>query len=139
MQGWHFQLSLFSNVVANEIFAHAAALDAWFSAWAVADDSSREALLAGIAMPEIQFRDRYSVLDGLTDLAAHTGAAQRFMPGIRLQRKGEVRHCQGTVLADWIAVDGEGKERMSGTNVFVFNAEGKIVSVTGFANPPAVS
>jgi hypothetical protein len=39
------------------------------------------------------------------------------------------------VLADWIAVDSEAKERMSGTNVFVFSADGKIDTVTGFANP----
>ena len=138
VQGWRFQLSLFSNVVANEAYADAAnAVDAWFSAWAIADDKSREEWLAKIVTPGIQFRDRFSVLDGLADLAAHTGAAQRFMPGILLKRKGDVRHCQGTVLADWIAVDGNAKERMSGTNVFAFNAEGKIASVTGFANPPA--
>jgi len=39
------------------------------------------------------------------------------------------------VLADWIAVDGDAKEPMSGTNVFAFNADGKIASVTGFTNP----
>lgn len=136
VQGWRFQLSLFSNVVANEVYADAAsAVDAWFSAWAIADDKSREELLAKIVTPEIQFRDRFSVLDGFADLAAHTGAAQRFMPGILLKRKGDVRHCQGTVLADWIAVDSDAKERTSGTNVFAFDADGKIASVTGFTNP----
>src|SRR5439155_26438787 len=38
VQGWRFQLSLFSNAVANEVFADAAtAVDAWFGAWIVAD------------------------------------------------------------------------------------------------------
>jgi len=137
VQGWRFQLSLFSNVVANEAFADAAAaVDAWFSAWAIPDDAAREALLARTVSPGIQFRDRFSVLDGLADLVAHTGAAQRFMPGITLQRQGNIRHCQGSVLADWIAVDKDAKQRMSGTNVFVFNADGKITAVTGFSNPP---
>jgi hypothetical protein len=58
------------------------------------------------------------------------------MPGIGLQRKGDVRHCQGTVLADWIAVGADGKERMTGTSVFMFNPDGQIDSVTGFTNPP---
>ncbi len=139
VQGWRFQLSLFSNVVANEVYADAAnAADAWFNAWAIADDKSREDLLAKIVTPKIQFHDRFSLLDGLADLTAHTGAAQRFMPGIRLQRRGDVRHCQGMVLADWIAVDADAKERMSGTNVFMFRPDGKIVSVTGFSNPPNV-
>lgn len=134
IQGWRFQLALFSNAVANEVFAYAAkAIDAWFDAWTIPDDQAREKSLAAIVEPGITFRDRYSLLDGLSDLAAHTGAAQRFMPGIRMVRRGEVRHCQGTVLADWIALDGEKKERMSGVNVFVFGPDGKIDSVTGFA------
>jgi uncharacterized protein YndB with AHSA1/START domain len=136
VQGWRFQLSLFSNVVANEAYADAASsIDSWFLAWAIADDKVRGESLAKIAAPEVQFRDRFSVLDGLADVTAHSGAAQRFMPGIRMERKGPVRHCQGTVLADWIAVDGDAKERMSGTNVFGFRADGTISSVTGFTNP----
>jgi uncharacterized protein YndB with AHSA1/START domain len=136
VQGWRFQLSVFGNAVANEVFADAAnSVDAWFSAWAIADDKSREESLARIVTPGIQFRDRYSLLDGLAEVTAHSGATQRFMPGIRMQRKGDVRHCQGTVLTDWIALDSEAKERMSGTNVFVFNPDGKIDSVTGLSNP----
>jgi uncharacterized protein YndB with AHSA1/START domain len=136
VQGWRFQLSLFSNVVANEVYADAAtAVDAWFGAWTIADEKSRKETLAKIVSPEIRFRDRFSLLDGFDDLTAHMGAAQRFMPGIVLRRKGDVRHCQGTVLADWIAADSDGKERMSGTNVFVFGPDGRIDSVTGFSNP----
>jgi len=137
VQGWRFQLSVFSNVVSNEVYAGAASVvDEWFTAWATADDVLRGRLLAKIAAPEIEFRDRFSLLNGLADVVAHTGAVQRFMPGITLLRKGEIRHCQGTVLADWTALDNDAKEKMSGTNVFVFNAEGKIQSVTGLANPP---
>ena len=136
IQGWRFQLSLFGNVIANEVYADAAtAVDAWFSAWTIADDQSREGTLARIVTPGIRFRDRFSLLDGIADLTAHIGAAQRFMPGIGLQRKGDIRHCQGTVLADWIAAGSDGKERMTGTSVFVFEPEGRIESVTGFTNP----
>ena len=134
LQGWRFQLSLFSNVVANELYAGAAeAVDAWFGAWTVADDGSREEAFTRIATPEIRFRDRYSLLEGLPDLTAHTGAYLRFLPGVAWQRSGAVRHCQGTVLADWIAADTEGKPRMNGTSVFVFTPEGRIDSVTSFA------
>jgi len=136
VQGWRFQLSLFGNLVANEVFGNEAVIvDAWFEAWAIPDDKAREDLLANIVTPTIQFRDLFSLLDGLGDLTAHAGATQRFMPGIRLQRKGEVRHCQGTVLADWIAVDKDAKELMAGTNVFAFGSDAKIDSVTGFTNP----
>jgi hypothetical protein len=74
------------------------------------------------------------LLAGLPDLSAHIGAAQRFMPNITVQRNGKTRHCQGTVLCDWVAVDADGKELMTGTNVFALNADGMITSVTGFTN-----
>jgi uncharacterized protein YndB with AHSA1/START domain len=137
VQGWRFQLSLFSNVVANEVYANAQdTVDAWFGAWVVVDAEAREEVLAKIVTPRICFRDRFSLLDGIADLTAHIGASQRFMPGIGLQRKGSVRHCQGTVLANWIAVGVDGRERMTGTSVFAFRADGRIDSVTGFTDPP---
>jgi hypothetical protein len=54
------------------------------------------------------------------------------MPGFRLRRAGDVRHCQGTLLADWVAVAPDGQERARGTNVFALDADGRIESVTGF-------
>lgn len=133
VQGWRFQLSLFSNVVANEAHAGAgAAVDAWFGAWVEADEKARALTLARIATPEIRFRDRFSLLDGMTDLMAHVSAALRFMPGMRLERQGEVRHCQGTVLADWAAVGNDGQPRASGTSVFTLAGDGRIEAVTSF-------
>jgi uncharacterized protein YndB with AHSA1/START domain len=135
VQGWRFQLSLFANLVANAVFADAGArVDAWFEAWTIPDEKLREDAFARIATPEIQFHDRYSLLNGYVDLTAHSGATLRFMPGLVTKRSGEVRHCQGVVLADWKTVNRDGNEQMSGTNVFVFGADGRITSVTGLAN-----
>lgn len=132
VQGWRFQLSLFSNVVANEVFAGVSTIvDEWLDVWANPDDQARQEVLAKIAAPGIRFHDRFSLTDGMLDLTAHIGAAQRFMPGVRMRRVGEVRHCQGTVLADWTAAGSDGSERMAGTNVFVFRPDLKIASVTG--------
>jgi len=136
VQGWRFQLALFSNAVANDLFADATkSVDVWLATWGIKDDKEREASLAAIAAPEITFRDRHSSTRGVADLSAHASAVQRYKPGITMQRKGDVRHCQGMVLADWIAVDQDGKAGTSGTSVFVFGPDKKIESVTGFANP----
>jgi uncharacterized protein YndB with AHSA1/START domain len=135
VQGWRFHLSVLGNAVADEAYSGAAnAVDAWFAAWATADAGLREQALAAIAAPQIRYRDRFSLLDGMADLTEHIAAAQHFMPGIRLERKGDIRHCQGTVLADWIATDGDGTERMAGTNVFIFAPDCRIASVTGLGN-----
>jgi uncharacterized protein YndB with AHSA1/START domain len=134
VQGWRFQLSLFGNVVADEAYARAAEqVDAWFDTWSNPDADVRAATLARIAVSQVRFRDRFSAIEGSAELLAHLAAAQHFMPGLRMSRESEVRHCQGMVLADWAARAADGAERGRGTNVFVF-AHGKIESVTGFWN-----
>lgn len=134
VQGWRYQLSVFGNVVANELHAGAAsAVDAWFGAWVEPDEATRERTLAGVVTPAVTFRDRFSLIDGLAELVPHIGAAQRFTAGIRLEREGDVRQCQGTALADWVAVGPDGQARMRGTSVFVFDEDGRIESVTGIA------
>lgn len=138
LQGWRFQLSLFANVVADEVNAQAvAATDTWFEAWAEPDATKRERLVASIVSPDVRFQDRFSNLDGLGDLLPHIAAAQRFMPGMRMRRAGSLRHCQGVTLVDWVASGGDGKEMGRGTNVFVFGPTARIESVTGFWSLPA--
>jgi uncharacterized protein YndB with AHSA1/START domain len=137
VQGWRYQLSLFSNVVVDELTGAAAdAVDAWFAAWATADERERTLALEKIAAPQVSFRDRYSTIDGIAELHAHIGGALRFMPGVCLQRSGGVRRCQGTVLADWRATGPgrDGPTTATGTNVFVFDADARIASVIGIWN-----
>ncbi len=132
VQGWRFQLSLFANRVADRVAAGAAdAVDGWFGAWAEPDPAARTAAFARVAAPGVSFRDRFSRLDGMADLLRHVEAAQRFMPGMRLARRGEVRHCQGTLVADWTASGPDGAERGRGTNVFQLDADGRFEAVVG--------
>jgi uncharacterized protein YndB with AHSA1/START domain len=133
VQGWRYQLAVFANVVADEVNARAAeVVDTWFDVWMEPDAARRAETLGRIASPSLRFRDRHGLVDGVEDLLPHVAAAQRFMPGVRLERCGEVRHCQGTVLADWVVRLADGSERGRGTNVFVLGGDGRIESVTGF-------
>jgi uncharacterized protein YndB with AHSA1/START domain len=133
IQGWRYQLSLFANVVAGERHADAAAaIDAWHAAWADPDGESRGRQFAAIAAPGVRFRDRFSSVEGLDDLLPHVAATHRFMPGMALRREGDVRHCQGMAIADWVATAADGTERGRGTNVYLFDADGRVESVTGF-------
>ncbi len=134
VQGWRFQLSLLANAVADEVHANAAGIaDGWYAAWNISDAAERNRALAQAAADGVDFRDRYSLVEGLEDLSAHIGAAQRFMPGITLRRNGPVSHCQGTALVPWTAVSADGVERMSGTSVFRLGADGRIVAATSIA------
>jgi len=133
VQGWRYQLSLFANIVADQFHRDAASLvDAWFAAWGETDAAARTQALSGMAAPGVRLRDRFSCVDGIDELTHHIGAAQRFMPGIRMQRNGDPRHCQGTVLVGWTAVSADGQPRGAGTNVFTLGPDGLIESVTGF-------
>ena len=138
LQGWRYQLSLFANVVTNEVHGDAAdVIDRWFAAWSEPDDSVREAAVGRIASSDVRMRDRFSAIAGLDDLLAQLAAVRRFMPGIQLRRQGDVRQCQGLALADWVMVTSAGEQRGGGTNVFELAADGRIVSVTGFWAAPS--
>jgi uncharacterized protein YndB with AHSA1/START domain len=135
--GWRFQLSLFANLVADHVNANAGDLvDAWYEAWTMADDSARAQALSRIVAPNASFRDRYACIQGLPELSDHIAASLRFMPGFHLERNGAIRHCQHTVLSNWIARGPDGQPRMSGSSVFLLGADGRIESVTGLMNPP---
>lgn len=132
VQGWRYQLSVFANVVLDALHADAAStVDAWFAAWAETDAAARRRALEAVATPTVAFRDRYSLVDGLADLDAHIAGAQRFMPGVRVARSGAIRHCQGTIVAPWLATNAEGATLNQGMNVFTLGADGKIAAAVG--------
>jgi uncharacterized protein YndB with AHSA1/START domain len=138
VQGWRYQMAVFGNVVMDELNAQAAErVDAWFSAWSQPDAALRNAVVERITSPDITFRDRFSLVAGLADLLPHLEAVHRFMPGIGLRREGAVRHCQGTVLADWVARGAAGEEKGRGTNVFELGPDGLIETVVGIWNVAA--
>ena len=132
VQGWRYQLAIFSNIVSEEVNAKAPEMiDAWFEVWSNGDAAERARLLEQIATPTVEFRDRYGATTGSDDLLAHVTAAQHFMPGIRLERQGDVRQCQGSAFCNWTASK-DGKAAGTGTTFFAFDAEGRIQSVNGF-------
>jgi uncharacterized protein YndB with AHSA1/START domain len=135
VQGWRYQLSLFANTVANEVHDGAAAVaDRWFSVWSNPDSEARDSELQSLVTPDVAMRDRFSLIVGVSDLREHLAAVHRFMPGMTLTREGNVRHCQGVVLADWVATSQDGQVRGKGTNVFTLSALNQVASVTGLWN-----
>jgi uncharacterized protein YndB with AHSA1/START domain len=131
--GWRFQLALFANVVAREQHAGVAAVvDRWFAAWAESDAATRASLLAASAVDDVTLHDPYSCLHGRAELDAHIVATQQFAPGTRMQRVGDVRHCQGTALVEWTAANPAGQPLGKGTNVVRLAPDGRIAGVVGF-------
>jgi len=70
--------------------------------------------LAAIATDDVALADAFSCTAGIEDLVAHLSAAPMHMPGVVLERTGDVRQCQGTALADWVAKGPDGTARGRG-------------------------
>jgi uncharacterized protein YndB with AHSA1/START domain len=133
VQGWRYHLALFANVVANEVFADATALaDRWFGTWNEEDREARRAAIRAIVADDVVFRDAYSCTRGFEDLEAHVAGAKMHMPGITLERTGEARQCQGTVLVDRIAKDADGNSIGTGSVVFALAPDGRVREAVGF-------
>lgn len=133
VQGWRYQLAVFANVVAREVGAGLPpAVDAFLAAWSQKDEATRRAAIAAVATDDVTFGDAFSCTSGIDDLVAHLAAAQLHMPGLVLERSGDVRQCQGTAVADWVAKGPGGVARGRGTNVFELAPDGRIRRVVGF-------
>ena len=139
IQGWRYQLALFANAVTDVLHEGAGGVvDRWFAAWNDPDPIRRRETIESLVAPDVAFKDRFGLTGGVDELLGHIAAVHQFMPGLRLERQGEARHCQGLVLADWAALGQDGTTKARGTNAFGMAADGRIATVTGFwSNHPA--
>jgi len=136
VQGWRYQLAMFSRVVSEEAQAAAAErIDAFLRAWGEPDAAERRALLRSCAAEEIVFRDTFSATEGIEELLANLEAVRLHMPGLSLARAGDVRLAHGTALVAWTARRESGEEAGRGENVVEFDADGRIALVVGFWGP----
>ncbi len=132
VQGWRYQLAVFANVTAALEHADAPRrVDALFRAWSEPDVAARRRLLEDSVTPDVVFRDIYSATSGLDDLHAHLAAAQVHLPGLRLEREGDLQHCQGTAVARWKVVAADGTVKGQGTNVYDLAPDGRIARCVG--------
>jgi uncharacterized protein YndB with AHSA1/START domain len=133
VQGWRYQLALFSKAVAEEEQARAPEqVDAFLRAWGNPDAADRRRLLESCAAPDLVFRDAFSATNGIEEMLANLEAVQIHMPGMTLVRDGDVRQAHGTAIAGWTAQGPDGSPRGRGTNVYDLAPDGRIRRVVGF-------
>jgi hypothetical protein len=132
VQGWRYQLALFSKAAAEEGRPRAVEhVDAFLRAWGDPDAGRRRALLESCATPEVVFRDAYSATSGREDLLANLEAVQLHMPGIVLARDGEVNVSHGSAIVRWTA-EREGRVVARRVNFYDLSPDGRIARVVGF-------
>jgi uncharacterized protein YndB with AHSA1/START domain len=130
--GWRYQLALFANVAAREQHAAVETLvDRFLAVWSEPDAALRRAALGEVATEHVTFRDAFACTEGRDDLVGHIAAARQHLAEVRMERRGPVRHCQGTVVADWVTLGSDGRELGRGTNVYDLVPDGRIARVVG--------
>jgi uncharacterized protein YndB with AHSA1/START domain len=132
VQGWRYQMAVFAVAAARAQHAGlAAVVDRYFAAWNEPDAARRLELLAATT-DDVTFRDAFGCVAGRDDLALHIAAVLKFMPGMTLSRRGELRQVQGAALVEWTATGSDGKPRGEGTNSFELAPDGRIARAVGF-------
>jgi uncharacterized protein YndB with AHSA1/START domain len=133
VQGWRYQLAVFANVAACEQHAGITGLvDRFLAACSEDEPTRRGNELRATTRDNVTFKDAFSCTVGQDDLLTHLVAIRVHMTGVHLEREGEVRHCQGTAMVDWVARTADSQERGRGTHVFDLAPDGPIVRAVGF-------
>lgn len=136
--GWRHYLASLSQLTSATLDAIIdGRIDGYTAAWAAQDPAERTRLLAECWDGDGVFRDPMGYVEGRQDLADYIGMAQRFSPGITLQRDGAVSRAHTFASYRWRMVAPNGTPVMAGSNTAEFTPDGLIRSMTGFWEQPA--
>jgi len=132
--GWRHYLSRLRGLAVGEWLAPAAeaAIDAYVAAWAETDPARRMALLRQCWSESGLFADAMGSAEGRANLDGYIAAAQRFMPGTRLERLGGATLVLDRARFAWRTSAPTGAVIGQGVNFAEFDAEGRIARLSGF-------
>lgn len=106
-------------------------VDALVDAWNEPEAERRRRLLEGCWEPDALFVDRMGYVPGLDALDAFIANAHRFMPGVRLERTGQIFETHGRVRFPWKLTGPEG-DVGAGWHVGKVSADGRFEELAGF-------
>lgn len=123
-------------------YAHRVSNDAntiwetYASAWKETDPSRRRALFDASLDPKCRYRDPLATTEGFDALATYMDQFQQQIPGGHFVTQRYWHH-NGRSAAVWEMRSGDGAKLDEGVSFGEYNAEGKLVAMTGFYDPPA--
>jgi uncharacterized protein YndB with AHSA1/START domain len=131
--GWRYYTALLTEA------ASAAAFDgfltqrvaAFIDAWGETDLDLRRQKLDECVRDDVVFRDAMGYTTGIDDLVGHISAALRFMPGVRLEARGEPARTHEVAVFGWRMVGPEGAELAVGDNIARLAGDGRFREVVG--------
>jgi uncharacterized protein YndB with AHSA1/START domain len=134
LAGWrHYLAGLAAAAASTQLDgAVEGAVDRWIAAWRSADGAARAAALAACVEDDVLFRDAMGYVEGRAALDDHIVNAQRFAPGVRLERAGAIARAHDCVTYPWRMVGPDGRALMAGTNFGRLSPDGRFREVVGF-------
>ncbi|MEJ2540714.1 MAG: SRPBCC domain-containing protein [Gemmatimonadota bacterium] len=131
--GWRHYFGVLAWRAAQEALAPVldARVDAFVAAWNEEDPGRRRSLLEECWTPEGLFVDRMGYVPGRDALDTFIANAQRFMPGVALERTGPVRETHGRVHFPWRLTGPDGVIG-EGLDVGRMDGEGRFLELAGF-------
>ena len=100
-------------------------------AWANVTPERRQELLLQSIAALCDFTAPNGVGRGLSELTKHIEAFQVQYPGFFFKTLKFLHH-HSQALAEWTMYDGNGEPALQGTSYARFDAEGKLIQLTGF-------
>lgn len=136
--GWRHYLATMSQLASAGLDAVIEErINAYTAAWSAHDSVERVHLLQSCWGENAVFRDSMGYAEGIDDLSDSIGMAQRFAPGIVLERTGPASRSHSFASYRWRMTTPDGTEVMRGSNTAEFDADGMLLSMTGFWYKPS--
>ena len=114
-------------------------VDGYFAIWNEADPARRRARLAAVWSPQASYVDPMFTAAGLDALDGLVGGLHQNYPGHTFRRTGALDVHHDRARWGWDFVGPYGSLVMSGIDVAILDADGRLRDVTGFFQPPAAS
>lgn len=132
--GWRHYLSRLRNAVLKESLGPGleSTIDAYLAAWNETDPARRAMLLEQCWSDEGLFADSMGSAEGRAGLEAYIAAAQRFMPGARLERLGPASLVLDRARVAWRAAGADGAVLGQGVHFVELGCDGRIARLSGF-------
>ena len=122
--------------VSNEPKTPHAIWETYASAWKETDPDRRRALLNASLDPHCRYRDPLASTEGFDALAAYMDQFQQQIPGGHFVTQRYWHHGDRCAAA-WEMRGSNGDKLDEGVSFGEYNADGKLVTMTGFYDPPA--
>ena len=111
-------------------------IENYCAAWSEPDEGARLALLEASWTEAGAYQDPTAAVTGRQALSDHIGEILASSPGASVSTTSGIDEHNGHIRFTWHFVDGDGQERIKGTDFGELADDGRLAKIVGFFDPP---